>query len=440
MIGSKDRRERKPRMRRRRRGAYQGVPLFWRIRLRLMKLRPLPWRGRGTRGRDRCGAGALLGVLLLAALAGAALAAHYETRAAERVQALDRVAGRVFAGWVLAAHRATQDHAVAFETALETQLGILLTVARLSALGVAPPDLPEGPGRHAAMTLGVIADGTAGWRPGGSGSSPVPGRSPVPMAFGVLEPAASSRPSAMREGALEGGLAAVAPGGGTLMDAHRPAIEAALGRSLGADALWVTADRGIRYRERALHRRAQPGRPWLNRMETALEMAPPGAADPADPARRNIAGAGAVDAESAAIGTNVAVGGTAGIGGRADAAGLRAKTVEAGDLAAAALAVTADLVVGAAVTGRLAAGRVTAAGRLEAGAVRSTGALDAAALSVAGAASVQGAAAAQGIAGEKLDVAQSLSGTGTAAGGVYGPDATISGLLTVGSCAGCEGE
>ena len=421
-----DARQPAPRRKQRRRGAFR------RIRVGLMKLRPLPWRGRGTRG-----AGALLGVLLLAALAGAALAAHYETRAAERAQALDRAAGRVFGAWVVAAHRAAQAHADAFETALETQVGIVLTVARLSALDAAPPDLPGRPGRNAAMTLGVIADGTAGWVPGGS---PVPGSSPVPMAFGVLEPAASSRPSAMREGALEAGLAAVAPGGGTLMEAHRAAIEAALGRSLGPDALWVTADRGLHYRERALYRRAQPGRPWLNRMETALEMAPPGAADPADPARRHVNGAGAVDAESVEIGTDVAVGGTADIGGRADAAGLTAETVEAGDLAAAALAVTAELVVGAAAADRLAAGRVTAAGSLEAGAVRSTGALDAAALSVAGAASVQGAAAARSVAGEKLDVAGALSGTRTAAGGVYGPDATISGLLTVGSCAGCEGQ
>lgn len=378
------------------------------------------WRGRHGRG-----AGALLGTMLLAALAGAALAAHYETRAAERVQALDRAAGHVFGAWVQAAHRATQVHADAFEAALETQVGIVLTVARLTALGAAPPDLPERPGRNATMALGVIPDGSA---------------ARIPMAFGVLEPAASARASAMREGALEAGLAAVAPGGGTLMETHRAAIEAALGRSLGAEALWVTADFGLRYRERALYRRAQPGRPWLNRMETALEMAPPGAADPADPARRNIEGAGEVSGWTAEIGTDVAVGGGAAAGGRADAAALRAETVEAGDLAAATLAVTAELVVGAAVTDGLAADRVSAAGRLEAGALRTDGALDAAALSVAGDAAVEGAAAAQGIAGERLDVAGALSGSRTAAGGVYGPDATISDLLTVGSCAGCEGE
>ena len=79
-------------------------------------------------------------MLLLASLAGAALAAHYEARGAERLLALDRAAGRVFAGWVQAAHRATQDHAGAFVTALETHTGVLLTVARLRTLGAAPPD------------------------------------------------------------------------------------------------------------------------------------------------------------------------------------------------------------------------------------------------------------------------------------------------------------
>ena len=388
-----------------------------------------------TSGRERTprmakrrrGAGALLGVLLLASLAGAALAVHYEALAAERAVALDRAAGRVFAGWVQAAHRATQAHAAAFEAALETQLGILLTVARLRALGAAPPDLPERPGRDAAMTLGAIPDGTARG---------------VPMAFGVLEP--RSRPTAMRAGALDAGLAALAPGGGTIsgtsvMEAHRPAIEAALGRPLAADAIWVTADLGLRYRERALHRRAQPGRPRLNRMETVLRMAPSGAAGPADPARRNIADAGEVGAEDVEAGTDIAVGGDAEMGGRAATGDAIAATVEAGDVAAPALDVTAELVVGAALTDRLRADRVKATERLEAGALRSAGVLDAASLSAATSVAVDGAAAADAMAGERLRASGTLGAARGAAGGVYGPDAAI-GVLTVGSCAGCEGE
>ena len=395
-----------------------------------MTFRSLPRRGRHGRGRDRRGAGALLGVLLLAALAGAALAVHYETRDRDRVLALDRAAGRVFADWLQAAHRATQAHAEAFETALEIQTGVILTVARLRTLVPVPAGLPERPGRDADMVLGVIADGTA----------PRPGSSPVPMAFAVLEPAAASRPTAIREGALEGGLAEVAPGTGSLMEAHRPAIEVAMGRTLADGALFVTADHGLRYRERALYRRAQPGRPWLNRMETALEMAPPGATDPADPARRHIVDAGGVGGVSAEIATNVEVGGSADIGGGAAAADVSAETVEAGDLAAPRLAVAVELVVGAAVTGPLEAGSVAATDRLEAAALRTAGALDAASLSAAGSASIDGAASAREIAGETLRATGTLGAAGGAAGGIYGPDAAISGLLTVGSCAGCEGE
>ena len=404
----------KPRRTKRRRGVFR------RLRSRWMKVLTCTWRARHRRG-----AGALLGVLLLAALAGAALAVHYEARDAKRVLALDRAAGRVFAAWVLAAHRAAQAHADTFETALKTHAGVLLSGARLQALGVVPPGLPERPGRHATMVLGVIADGTA---------------RRVPMAFGVIEPGGASRPSALRAGALDAGLRALAPGGGSLMEAHRPAIEAALGRPLAADALYVTADRGLHYRERALYRRAQPGRPWLNRMETDLAMAPPGITDPADPARRHIAGAGAVSAIAAAIGTDAAVGGTADIGGHAGAAGMTAATIEAGTLDAPSLSVAADLVVGAAVTRGLVANAVAASLRLEAGALRTAGALDAASLSGATTISIEGAAAADQLAGEALNVAGALSAARAAAGGVYGPDAAIAGLLTVGSCAGCEGE
>ena len=103
-------------------------------RRRRMKVLVFPWRARHGRG-----AGALLGVLLLAALAGAALTVHYEAQDAKRVLALDRAAGRVFAAWVLTAHRATQAHTGTFETALKTHAGVLLNGARLQASGRGSP-------------------------------------------------------------------------------------------------------------------------------------------------------------------------------------------------------------------------------------------------------------------------------------------------------------
>ena len=225
--------------------------------------------------KHTCGAGALLGVLLLAAFAGTALTLHYEARGLARGEALDRAAGRVFSAWFQAAHRASQDQAATFETnPRRTGNAIILAPARLRALGTAPPGLPGAPGRNATFSFGVIADGT----PRG-----------VPMAFGVLEPSldgGAAHGVAIREGALGSGLAGLeSVGGGALMAPHLPAIEAALGRSLGPDALYVTGDHGLRYLEQALYRRAQPGRAYLNRLETALDMS---SADPANPAGRNI--------------------------------------------------------------------------------------------------------------------------------------------------------
>ena len=144
-------------------------------------------------------------------------------------------------------------------------------------------------------------------------------------------------------------------------------------------------------------------------------------------------------AERAEIGTGIAVGGNGDIGGGAATGDVTAATVEAGDLAAPTLEVTAALVVGAALTDRLKAGQVKATERLEAGALRTAGVLDAASLSASTAVAVDGAAAADEMAGEKLTASGMLGAAGGAAGGVYGPDATI-GVLTVGSCAGCEGE
>ena len=223
--------------------------------------------------RYTCGAGALLGVLLLAAFAGTALTLHYEVRGLARGEALDRAAGRDLRGtWFRAAHRASQEHAAAFETTLAGGHTIVLTPAGLRALGTVPPGLPDAPGRNATFSFGVISDGT----PRG-----------VPMAFGILEPApdgGAAHGVSIREGALAAGLAGLeSVGSGALMAPHLPAIEAALGRSLGPGALFVTGDHGLRYLEQALYRRAQPGREYLNRLETGLDMS---SADPANPVGR----------------------------------------------------------------------------------------------------------------------------------------------------------
>ena len=142
--------------------------------------------------KHTCGAGALLGVLLLAAFTGTALTLHYEARGLARGEALNRAAGRVFSAWFHAAHRASQDQAATFAQTLKNGNAIILAPARLRALGTAPPGLPDAPGRNATFAFGVISDGTTRG---------------IPMAFGVLEPAldgGAAHGVAIREGALAG--------------------------------------------------------------------------------------------------------------------------------------------------------------------------------------------------------------------------------------------
>ena len=182
--------------------------------------------------RYRRGAGALVAVLLLAALAGTGLAVHYAAQHAARQVASSFEAGRVFGEWVLAAHRASQEHGFALR--LQTEPAFVLTPAALRALGAVPPGLPERAGRDATFTVGIVDDGRG-----------TPGNPPVAMAFGVLEPARPEAAPALRSGAVAAGLAALAEAGSaeTAMAAHVPAIETALGRPLAADGLYVTADR-----------------------------------------------------------------------------------------------------------------------------------------------------------------------------------------------------
>ena len=364
--------------------------------------------------RYRRGAGALLAVLLLAALAGTGLAAHYAAQHAARQTAQAFEAGRVFAAWVLSAHRASQELDYSIRLAVEP--AFVLTPAVLRGLGAVPPGLPGNAGRDASFVVGIMDDGGGG-----------PGLSPVAMAFGVLEPARPEAAPALRRGAIAAGLAALADAGSTetAMALHVPAIEEALGRPLAAGALYVTADAGLRYSDQLLYRRPQPGRPGLNRMETAL-----------DAGGHDVTGAAAAEGFTASASGDVDAEGAGGVVGNALAARLGADTLEAGALDAAALTVSAHLVVGRAAAGPVLAGTADVSGRLDAAGLSAAGALTANTLAVAGTASVTGRSSAQLLAGEMLTVNGTLRAGRIASTGLHGPDAAID-ALAVGSCGGC---
>ncbi len=370
----------------------------------------------GTRPlrRYRMGAGALVAVLLLAALAGTGLAVHYAAQHAARQVASSFEAGRVFGEWVLAAHRASQEHGFALR--LETEPAFVLTPTALRALGAVPPGLPERAGRDATFTVGIVDDGRG-----------TPGNPPVAMAFGVLEPARPEAAPALRSGAVAAGLAALAEAGSaeTAMAAHVPAIEAALGRPLAADGLYVTADAGLRYDDRTLYRRAQPGRPGLNRMETAL-----------DAGGHDVTGIADAEGFTASVSRDAEAGGSGSVTGDADAGGVKAGSLEAGALGADSLTVSAELLVGRAVAGPVSAGTAEVSGRLEAASAAVTGTLTANTLASAGTTSVSGPSSAQTLAGEMLTASGTVRAGRISSTGLHGPDASI-GSLSVGSCGGC---
>ncbi len=366
------------------------------------------------RRRYRLGAGALLAVLLLAAIAGTGLAAHYAAQHAARQTAMAFQAGRVFAAWVLAAHRASQEQE--FGARLTVEPSFVLTPGALRGLGAVPPGLPENVGRDVSFTVGIMDDGTA-----------IPGRSPVAMAFGVLEPAGPEAGAALRQGAIAAGLAALAEAGSaaTVMAAHVPGIERGLGRPLAAPALYVTADAGLRYRDQALYRRAQPGRPGLNRMETVL-----------DAGGNDVTGVAAAEGFTASLSEDGTAGGGGTVTGDARAARLEAESLEAGALAAASLSVSMELVVGRAAAGPVTTETALVSGRLEGTAMTAAGALTAQTLAVASTAVITGASSARSLAGEMVDVKGEARAQRIESTGLHGPDATI-GSLSVGSCGGC---
>ena len=356
------------------------------------------------RKRTTRGAAALLMVMLLAAVSATLLSAWYANQDSQRRSELEREAGRVFAAWVLAAHRASQER----QAQLSNTQAVIFQPQVLRGWGTVPVGLPLP--RQGTVTLGVIDDGNG-----------------VPMAFGILEPRDNVAVRALRMGALDGGLAQLATAGDdtTPMSSHQPALEAALGRSFSGNTLFATADFGIEYLEDTLYRRPQPGRPRLNRMETDL-----------DSGEQDILAAGVVGGRSMTVRGEAVMGGPSRVGGDAEARSLRAGEFEARDLRTAQLEVRNRLLVGRAVTRILTTGALRASRHLEAGSLVSQGELRAASLVVVDRAAITGEFRVRSLDAPELAVDSTLTASGIDTAGIYGPDAVID-TLTTGQCSGC---
>ena len=157
------------------------------------------------------GGAVLFGVLLIMAFAFAMLAVHHRERAATALGERREAAGRLFAAWFLAAHRASQEGD--WRTAIEGR-GIELLPGDLRHAGAVLPGLKEDD----RIALGLIDDGNG-----------------VPMAFGVFTARARDAVFHIRSGALLGGLRRIGRAGSAAgpMAHHRGAIEAVLSRPLG---------------------------------------------------------------------------------------------------------------------------------------------------------------------------------------------------------------
>lgn len=390
--------------------------------------------------RATMGAGALLGVLLLVVAGAVVLSLYYAERADAERRAEDREAGRVFALWFAAAHRASLTNQAAFR--VEQPDGSFVVTAQLLAPGApvmvaaAPPGLPDTVGRSGAaqLSVGIIDD-----------------RSGVPMAFGVLEPQAWAHTGSLREGALEAGLAQIEvfPGSGSEMEVHEGAIRTVLGRMPATGALFVTADRGVRYSDRVLYRRAQPGQSRLNRMETDLNARGCGPDPDTDPQPCDVLNGGPVGAVEITVTPDALAPVASRVGGDGEAQRARVGTaaspsslatleLRALEVSGAELTVNANLVVGSSRSDRVSTVGMEVSGHVQAGRVDAT-TLRAQDVAVTNVARVTGTSTVGMLSGSALTV---TSGLGTREGtveGLYGPSAYV-GTLTVGSCAGCFPE
>ena len=305
--------------------------------------------------RGRRGAGTVVTAVLVTVLAGAVLATWH---AAENVRigaAHDREAGRLWAGWFLALHRSAQQGLVP-ATVWSPGDAVEVTAAQIVSWGAAPSGLLEEGITDAGMRFGLLDDGAG-----------------VAMAFAVLTPG-SGWPDNMRGGALEAGLGDVAESGtvggsASAIASNEGAIATVLGAALDDGSLFVTADWAIRRPDSVLHRRAQPGRPELSRMQAALSF----------DSGFGIVGAGAMDGGSASVsavaevGADVVVDGDTSFGGTLNATG----GLDA-DLGITAPALTAGGSLTAAearVSGALGAGSLNAGSRVSAATAVITGSM-----------------------------------------------------------------
>ena len=357
--------------------------------------------------RRRRGAAELMGVLLMAAVAAAALAAWHADEIRHRAAVERATAGAVLAAWMRAAHRTAQTQDLS--TALAAG-GRTLTPAEIRSAGAAPPGLP-GNVRGATMSLGVIPDAAG-----------------VAMAFAVLDPAGREDLAGIRAGIVAAGITEIGETSHHSGKAvpHRAAIEAVVGTPLDPGTLVITADT-LPVSAHHLYRRPQPGRPWLNVMAADLSFS---AAD--------VLAVDALTAESAAAsGTVTAPAAT--VDGSVAAAAMEAAALDAAHVdAGSTLTTTAELMVGTlTTTGAVSGASAAVTGHLETAGIAS-GALATQDVTVGSSATVTSGVAAAEVVAATLPSLPTLATTSiTAAGGVYGPRLTVTGTLTVGSCDGC---
>ena len=344
--------------------------------------------------RRRCqGSAELFGVLLLMALAVTVLAQHHRAHVTTVLVERDEAAGRLLAAWFLAAHRAVQEGR--------------WTGARELPLRDVPA--PTGLRSDQRIRLGVIDDGNG-----------------VAMAFGVFTPRGGEAIRHVRSGAIDAGLSRLEEAGITSgpMARHSNAIEAALGDSLQTHALYLTADNGLRWRNGVLHRRPQPGRPWLSRMEGGL-----------DAGAFSIRDTGTTRAVAVMSALSSAAG-SAHIAGSLGAASLEADRLVAGGLAVPRLTIARDLAVG-----RLSASATLAA--VEAEAINSlasasleTDRVAVQKLLVGSGVTVSGAATWNNVVAGSL-AAPAIRTTDLTTRRLFGPRLRVSGTLAADSCQGC---